>query len=219
MQNENEYMCDGGGCWRPALAIVAAAMLAGIIFGGCGCAHGDIDRLRGKWEAVAAALEDLKDAGNDAAEIGNGEKPADTPADTPAQSAAAGDEVEFARFQWKFGGFNGAGAQRDMSVELANLKNNGRVVSYTWVKGLSAWGFGHTDAGAICAIFVQQADGSWVGGKFDWISTSRASRELKHLENYNGWNMTLPINAPVAFVVVSADGRRRSNVIVAGDVK
>ena len=142
--------------------------------------------------------------------------------DSPTNaSAASADEVAFASLEWEYGGFNGAGAVLDPAVVLADLKNSGTKVSYTWVGaaapngGLEAWGLGWSDAGAICAIFIKRSDGTWTGGKFDWVSTSRSFRGLEHLTNYNGWHDELPIKASVAFVVVSRDGKKRTNVIVA----
>lgn len=125
------------------------------------------------------------------------------------------DAVEYGKLQWLYGGFKGGAAKLDVP-RLSGLVCDGRNVRYTWDVGLAGWGLGQGDAGAICAVFIERADGSWQGGKFDWVSTSRASRELKHLQDYNGWHEVLPVRGRVAFVVVSADGRRRGNVIMTG---
>lgn len=81
---------------------------------------------------------------------------------------------------------------------------------------MSGWGLNNNDAGAICAVFFLR-DSQWIGGKFDWVSVSRSNRELKHVESYKNWpssGIKLPWRGKVAFVVVSADGKRRSNVLV-----
>lgn len=126
------------------------------------------------------------------------------------------DAVPFGDLVWAYGGFNASGAVLD-TPRLSGASCNGRRYSYKWDVGLSGWGLGNDEAGAICAVFIER-DGKWIGGKFDWISTSRASRELKHLESYSTWpksGIKLPVTGRVAFVVTSADGKRRSNVIVA----
>lgn len=137
--------------------------------------------------------------------------------ETPPQDP--GDAVPYGALQWRYGGFNGAKAAHNPAVDprLANLRSDGRKVSYKFDRGLDAWGISHNDPKAICAVFFLR-DGAWVGGKFDWVSTSRTSRELKHVESYNNWpgsGIKLPWRGRVAFVVISADGRRRSNVLEA----
>jgi len=77
------------------------------------------------------------------------------------------------------------------------------------------WGLSNGAAGAIAAVFVQREDGSWVGGKFDWVSTSRSSRGLENvLSGYGGWSLAgVPNPCQICFVVVENSGKRRSNVI------
>ena len=140
----------------------------------------------------------------------------------PIPPVATGDQVPFSSLVWYkpdgkriVGGFNGSGAVFDR-VTLSNLTCDGNNVRYRFDVGLNVWGLGHTEAGAICAVFIERPNGVWEGGKFDWVSTSRASRELKHLKDYNGWNESLPVRGRVAFVIFSADGKRRSNVVISG---
>ena len=66
-------------------------------------------------------------------------------------------------------------------------------------------------------LFCEQ-DGKWVGGKFDWISTSRTTRDFANIRSgYNGWDPSAISKADrCAFVVVSKDGKRRTNVIACG---
>ena len=94
-------------------------------------------------------------------------------------------------------------------------------MSYKWREGgcelLGAADRG--DANCIAALFVRDADGEWRGGKFEWISTSRTSRSLGNIEGgYNGWPTDAIEKAQgYAFVIVSKDGRKRSNVIVSAE--
>jgi hypothetical protein len=91
-------------------------------------------------------------------------------------------------------------------------------MSYGWVSGgceqLGASGAADYDHTYAC-LFVSR-NGSWQGGKFDAISTSRVTRDFKNIygEGYKGW----PTNAVATgtdfvFVIVSKDGSKRTNVI------
>ena len=146
------------------------------------------------------------------------EQPApETPApETPADPAPSVDQVDYALLKWTYGGVNAGGAQLD-KPRISALRSTGARLYYKWDVDLSVWGLGNGDAGALCCVFFEQG-GKWTGGKFDWVSTSRTDRELKHVEYYSNWGSSgikLPWRGRVAFVVVSADGRRRSNVLVA----
>lgn len=132
------------------------------------------------------------------------------------------DEVDFAKMVWCYGGFNGAGAKHtDGQAQIKNLvvtdASAGGKVSYQWVTKMSAWGFGDSDICAIVAVFFKCDDGVWRGGKFDHISTSRTSRDLKHCASYKNWTLKgVSKNAPVAFVIVQYDGKRRTNILLGG---
>ena len=130
--------------------------------------------------------------------------PPHDPGQTPTPTPTPGDAVPFASLQWAFGGFDGSKATLS-TPRLSNASCNGKVLYYKWDVGLAGWGLSHGDAGAVCAAFIER-NGQWIGGKFDWVSTSRASRELKHMESYNNWpssGIKLPIRGKVAFVVIS----------------
>lgn len=125
------------------------------------------------------------------------------------------DEIDYSLLNWKYGGFNATGAAWKEGVIIADLKVNKNRMDYRWVNGnCQALGASsHTDANCICAFFGL-VDGKWIGGKFDWISTSRTFRELDHLKGYKGWEWSAYEKATeYAFVITSKDGRLRSNVI------
>ena len=89
-------------------------------------------------------------------------------------------------------------------------------LGYSWSGDtLASWGLSNGDAGAYACLFVLRSDGKWVGGKFDWISTSRTSRGLENIYNgYGGWSLAgVPNPCSCAFVIVSGDGKKRTNVI------
>ena len=182
------------------LALIAAAMLSG-----CSTIRDVVDEYR-----------DWRDSQTNAPAV-----PPDVPPATPGTptqpDTPAADEADYSAFTWAYGGFNGARAALD-KPRIESLRMNGMSgLSYRWAgPNLSAWGIAHTDAAALACLFLQRADGSWVGGKFDWISSSRTTRDFKNLGGYNGWTLAgIPNPCRAAFVIVSADGRRRSNVITA----
>ena len=170
-------------------------------------------------------------AGAPPAEAGDADAPpAVQPSDSPSPDAAAApaapsnadqpttadgaDGVPFSSLSWRFGGFNGAKAVLS-SPRIASLSVKASGLSFRWDRGLADWGLADDDASAITAAFVQTSDGSWVGGKFDWISTSRKSRSFENISaGYNGWSLDgCPNPCPFAFLVVSKDGKKRTNVL------
>jgi hypothetical protein len=131
------------------------------------------------------------------------------------EASTAGDQAPFSSFRFSYGGFNGSGAKLS-APRIANLRISGNNLSYSWAgPNLSAWGLGHSEAGAVCCLFVKNSAGAWVGGKFDWISSSRTSRSFNNVNRgYGGWTLSgVPNPCETAFVIISSNGGRRSNVI------
>lgn len=139
---------------------------------------------------------------------------------TPTTPSTAVDEVAYSSLTWPYGGFNGSKSPLDATVRISDLSFSKGSLYYKWASGgceqLGA--SSPSDAGAtVCAVFFKNSAGIWVGGKFDWISTSRTSRELKHctgVPGYNGWTMSgIPNPTESCFVIVSVKTGTRSNVI------
>ena len=109
---------------------------------------------------------------------------------------------------------NASGA-RQSGVVITGLSCSRSGLSFRYRKNLSAWGRANSQAGDLACLFVQRSDGKWVGGKFDWISSSRTTRGFENvLHGYNGWSLAgVPNPCNVAFVIVNNDHRRRSNVL------
>lgn len=132
----------------------------------------------------------------------------------PAQEKEA-DVVDFSSLDWCWGGFKGGSAKPADGVEIANLKVSASGMGYKWVKGgceqLGA--SGKTDASCLACLFVKRG-GDWVGGKFDWISTSRLTRGFENIrDGYNGWPKDAVSSAnEFVFVILSKDGKKRTNV-------
>ncbi|MBR3086862.1 MAG: hypothetical protein IKH04_10725 [Kiritimatiellae bacterium] len=136
----------------------------------------------------------------------------------PAKTTA--DAVEFSLLQWAWGGFDGAGARPVDGCRIGGLSVGSHGMGCAWEAGgcemLGA--SSRSDAACLACLFVRGADGAWRGGKFDWISTSRTTRDFKNIgAGYGGWPKDAVGTArEFAFVIVSEDGRRRSNVITCG---
>ena len=138
------------------------------------------------------------------------------PSTPTTTTTTTSDEVGFAQLKWKYGGFNGAKASLETSTRISKLSVNSGGLSYSWASGgcerLGA--SSSTDANCLACLFCL-IDGEWVGGKFDWISTSRRTRDFVNIRGqYNGWRPDAIEKAKAyAFVIVSRDGKKRSNVI------
>ncbi len=132
-----------------------------------------------------------------------------------ADAPAAGDQVSFGALKWRFGGVNGAGAKSSgVAISGASFSSGG--MSFKYIRDLSAWGYSSGALGGYACLFVQNSSGTWVGGKFDWISSSRRSRDFNNVySGYAGWSLSgVPNPCNAAFVILSPDAKKRSNVIV-----
>ncbi len=120
---------------------------------------------------------------------------------------------------FRYGGFKGGNALEDPATQIGAVKMSRSGMSYKWTKGdLGNWGLAHTQTDALaCAFFWSDKEQAWIGGKFDWISTSRTTRDFKNIDDgYNGWRASEFWSAPRrAFCIVSKDGRVRTNLEVA----
>lgn len=200
------------------LATVALVAIVGAIMAtlsGCIIQSGEEE-----WrELVAphlAALSNKLDQASAALESPAAQEEAEESKAPPAET----DAISFESMQWCYGGFNGAKAAPVDGCEIADLKISSSGMTYQW-KGGGCEQLGASSRSAadcIAALFVKGADGQWRGGKFDWISTSRTSRSFENIHGeYHGWpSDSIEKAAAYAFVIVSKDGKRRSNVIVKG---
>lgn len=216
------------------LARTLLAYMAGVMIGfsaflaACmitGCCTTDEDRSA----AIQAAKDIAQDVSEAVAQIRAEQEPTqiEQPAsDIPAPEVqeqtpkAEADEVDFALLSWDYGGFKGGKATLVDGCRIAALKVSAGGMSYKWEKGgceqLGA--SSRSAADCIAALFVQSQDGKWRGGKFDWISTSRTSRDFANIRSgYHGWPTdAIAAATGYAFVIVSADGKKRTNVIRQG---
>lgn len=128
---------------------------------------------------------------------------------------AALDQIGYGSLSWRYGGVKGGG-YKSSGVAISGLRASSGGLSFKYDTNLSAWGYGNGECGGYACMFVQTTSGTWVGGKFDWISSSRSSRDFKNVySGYSGWNLdNVPNPCQIAFVILDVNSKRRSNVIV-----
>ena len=126
------------------------------------------------------------------------------------------DEIPYELLQWKFGGFRPPTNAVRSSVTVADLRASRGGMEMKWIRDLGAWGIPYEVPDALACLFVKNEEGEWVGGKFEWISSSRKTRGFENIRGgYGGWNLRgVPNPCEVAFLVFRKDGRRRSNIVV-----
>jgi len=135
-----------------------------------------------------------------------------------AGASDAADAVEFSSLDWCWGGVKGGGAQLVDGCRIGSLRVTSSGLSYAWEQG-GCERLGATsreDYSQTLACLFVRIGGRWQGGKVDWVSTSRTSRDFKNIAaGYNGWDKGAVGKADAfAFVIVGGDGKRRTNVIV-----
>ena len=140
---------------------------------------------------------------------------AETPAQT-TQGATPTADAAAAKLVFRFGGFQGGRAVEDPETQVGHVRMNGSGMTYKWMKGnLRNWGLADTDASAVaCFFYWDENEQAWIGGKGDWISTSRTSRDFENIRGgYGGWNPDAFFSAKRrAFCIVRKDGKLRTNL-------
>lgn len=128
------------------------------------------------------------------------------------------DDVPFNKLHWTYGGFNGANAERVDGVKIALDSVTYSGLRYHYEEGnlnyISKQNT-HDNPDCLACLFCHEC-GEWRGGKFDWISTDRLTRDFANIKSgYHGWDKNAIKNADAyAFVIVSKDGNLRTNVAV-----
>ena len=138
-----------------------------------------------------------------------------TPTPSPTPTPTPPEEVSYDNLDFCWGGFKKKNAKVAANIKNLSVKASG--MSYSWSAGgcesLGASDKG--DAGKTLACLFCRIDGKWKGGKFDWISTSRTTRDFKNIkEGYNGWDkQAIDKASEYAFCIVSTVKDLRTNVI------
>ena len=204
---------------------ILAAVLLPLLF--LGCEKSDSGGGSGTWNEPAKPTTTTQPAQKTTPTTRNAPTPTTRSTPTPTTrnggggngggegGAVGADQVPFGSLKWTFGGRpNGAGA-RNGGVVISGARFSPNGLSFTYNRDLSAWGCSSGELGGVACLFVRKENGKWVGGKFDWISSSRRSRDFANVYGgYDGWSLAgVPSPCAAAFVIVSPDGKRRSNVI------
>ena len=157
-------------------------------------------------ERDAAAEDPATDSTEEHEEHGEG---AQASSDSPSSPSSP------VVLDFRFGGFDGSKAVEDPATQIEFFCMDSRGMSYQWASSsLRPWGLEDRDAGALACAFYWDGE-RWIGGKFDWISTSRTTRSWENVRgHYNGWDPDAFFGAKRhAFCIVSRDGRRRTNLL------
>ncbi len=142
----------------------------------------------------------------------------DTPESAPEPEPEPSQTATTNKIAWRYGGVDGSKARETDAARIGSLKISQSGLSYKWEKGgceqLGATSRSDCDHTLACAFWW---DGSqWVGGKFDWISTSRTTRDFKNIDSgHRGWEPAKFRAAKrKAFCIMSANGKLRTNLAV-----
>lgn len=126
------------------------------------------------------------------------------------------DDISCDLLRWRYGGFKAPTNALRSTVTISELRFSRNGLRIKWIRDLGAWGIPYEEPDALACLFVKNEAGEWVGGKFEWISSSRETRDLGNVYGgYNGWSLRdVPNPCEAAFVVFRKDGKRRSNIVV-----
>lgn len=179
-----------------------------------------IERQNAEADAARAAEQSTPTAPaqeKEAAAAG-GAEPRDASA-APAAPAHA-DAVDYSLLDWRWGRFDGRKAVRAAGAEIGSLKVTANGLSYKWLSGGCEdldRSCSHANSCCTCALFCR-VNGTWIGGKFDHISTDRLTRDFANIrESYGGWIPAALSRADAyAFVILDDGAKRRTNVITCG---
>lgn len=128
------------------------------------------------------------------------------------------DDADFDTLDFCYGGFDGSHAIRsdDVRIVLDSVSSSGLRYHYASgdLRSISPANT-HDNPDCLACLFCRE-DGSWKGGKFDWVSSDRLSRDFSNIRTgYHGWPTYAVESADAyAFCIVSKDGRARTNLSV-----
>lgn len=122
--------------------------------------------------------------------------------------------------KWIYGGVNGSGFQCVGNL-IGNLNATGNNMSYSWIvsetEAVQLLGSKEkTEADLLACFFVTTTSGEVVGGKFEWISVSRKTRQFGNIlvKKYQGWSLAnVPNPTKVYFCIANPKNGKRTNFI------
>lgn len=153
--------------------------------------------------AIGAGYYAFKREKHDAAAIRACGAPAAAPA-TPQ----TGDDVDLSTSVWH--GPNGSKAK--VTETLSNLTFDGKAFRYRQSAGTSKWTprTGEKNVNQYACFFVKR-NGVWAGGKFDWSSETRNSRERTNIDNGYTGGIRPVAGEEVRFCLMDLNGTKRTN--------
>ena len=130
------------------------------------------------------------------------------PPETPA--VAVDDDFDLSRVSWIGPNFSGAVRDERAVLHSVDIDLSSNMLYLQWDPLPSDWPR-QVNAPGMLNLFEQLGDGTWRGGKFEWLDPGQTAKSLKNIDNgYNGW--TRPARGSlVAIIIFSTDGARRSN--------
>lgn len=139
------------------------------------------------------------------------EEAAPSAADSPNVPTAAADDFDLSRVSWIGPDFSNAVLDERAVLHSVNIDLSRNLLFLQWDPLPRDWPL-QVNAPGMLNLFEQRSDGSWRGGKFEWLDPGQTAKTLKNIDNgYNGWRRPAR-GSRVAIIIFSTDGRRRSNV-------
>lgn len=153
--------------------------------------------------AIGAGYYAFKREKHDAAAIRACGAPAAAPA-TPQ----TGDDVDLSTAVWH--GPNGSKAK--VTETLSNLTFDGKAFRYRQSAGTSKWTprTGEKNVNQYACFFVKR-NGVWAGGKFDWSSETRNSRDRTNIDKGYTGGIRPVAGEEVRFCLMDLNGTKRTN--------
>jgi hypothetical protein len=134
--------------------------------------------------------------------------PGDAPVVIP-ENPEAGIHKDFPKLVWKYGGMYQYQVPKNVWYGTMKATKTKVTMDYT---GAPSW-FTKTGSDATCVVCVFYEDpanpGTFIGGKFDWISFSRKFRDLDHVYGptpYNGWDPAWGAYVPAIVIIIDYKG-------------
>lgn len=165
-------------------------------------------------EAVDNLTDDEADQATDTAAASSTTTTGDsTTTTTQTTGESPSGSFNYDSAQWGGESFKNA---TSVDMTLSSAKISGSTIYFTYDMN-DSWP-DENGAQAIACAFKQQSDGSWYGGKFDWIrSGGQSSKSTENIVGgYGAWAGNQPSSGQLmAFVWVSIDGKHRSTTAYA----
>lgn len=137
-----------------------------------------------------------------------------------SETQASVDAVPFESLVWDCGGFTPS-SSTVVKGNISSVAFNGSTLTYSATVDADWGSEGNAPNATIAALFFKSGDGTWHGGKFDWIGFVGKPRPAGHIAEYNGWAHTFP--APkgdeYVYVLIRGDNKRSRTNVVKGVVK